>query len=59
MTCFDDIEMRDAMAGIMAESLKNSKIPQLDSDERYYCMDVYASFSVDSQRHCVNLFVLL
>jgi len=27
------IEMRDAMAGIMAESLKNSKIPQLDSDE--------------------------
>jgi len=57
MTCFDDIEMRDAMAGIMAESLKNSKIPQLDSDERYYCMDVYASFSVDSQRNCVNLFV--
>ena len=24
--------MRDALAGIMAESLKNSKIPQLDSD---------------------------
>lgn len=58
MTCFDDIEMRDAMAGIMAESLKNSKIPQLDSDGRYYCMDVYASFSVDSQINCVNLFVL-
>jgi hypothetical protein len=49
--------MRDAMAGIMAESLKNSKIPQLDSDGRYDCMGGWMDDAYVCMYICMNIWM--